>query len=415
MSTAPAYRVRLILLLLLFKAVYLGLLCGAVRVWPGFDQDKAEEITQRWFSPGDPGWAPPGVRGLGKHFTTWDAEHYLFLSEKGYRKGAPSCAFYPLWPLAIRCFSFFTRGNRILAGVLLANIFSLAAWVLFYELAARRVGKATASWALVLLMVFPGALFFQFVYSESLCFLLLMLLWRGLEDERYGLAWVAALLLPLTRAVGLFSMLPIAWYWLMRSGWGWLDRLPGLREERERLKGAPAKGDGVQLRRVGWPGLALVLAPGLGFTLYLVLMRTWTGNALEGLQAQKYWGAHSTANLWDLPKFLTAFFEPTTWHEFRGSLLDRCAFLLALSAVPLMWRVGKDMLLWTYVLGVLPAMSGTFVSCTRFESIAFPVFIGLPVLFARVRSKRPLILAVAIFGALHTVLVWRFVNFRWAG
>jgi hypothetical protein len=80
-----------------------------------------------------------------------------------------------------------------------------------------------------------------------------------------------------------------------------------------------------------------------------------------------------------------------------------------------MWRVGKDMLLWTYVLGVLPAMSGTFVSCTRFESIAFPVFIGLPVLFARVRSKRPLILAVAIFGALHTVLVWRFVNFRWAG
>ena len=86
-------------------------------------------------------------------------------------------------------------------------------------------------------------------------------------------------------------------------------------------------------------------------------------------------------------------------------------------------------------------MSGTFTSYTRFASCAFPVFIALAAFFAAERGGRkteltpatetappaPLVARpwslvlglkwalLAVFAALHIVLVWRFVNFRWAG
>lgn len=72
-------------------------------------------------------------------------------------------------------------------------------------------------------------------------------------------------------------------------------------------------------------------------------------------------------------------------------------------------------MVWSYVLGVLPAMSGTFTSYTRFASCAFPMFIALG-WFLAPRDRRYLRFgAVMIFAALHIVLVWRHVNFRWAG
>jgi hypothetical protein len=127
----------------------------------------------------------------------------------------------------------------------------------------------------VFLVAFPGALFFQFNYTESLFLLLVMALWLGLEQRRYTLACAAALLLPITRAVGLF--------------------------------------------------------------------------------------------------------------------------------------------VWAWVLGVMPAMSGTFTSFTRFASCAFPMFIALGVFLGRRQWRWLRWGLLAVFEVLHLVLVWRFVNFRWAG
>ncbi|MCD6319089.1 MAG: hypothetical protein J7M03_00240, partial [Candidatus Desulfofervidaceae bacterium] len=104
----------------------------------------------------------------------------------------------------------------------------------------------------------------------------------------------------------------------------------------------------------------------------MALMWHWTGNPFEGFVAQKRWAAHSIHNLWDVPKFVIGFFSPTQWHAFRGSFLDRSVFVLLLYALPVLWRVDKELLVWAYVLGILPAMSGTFTSYIRFASCAFP-------------------------------------------
>jgi hypothetical protein len=67
------------------------------------------------------------------------------------------------------------------------------------------------------------------------------------------------------------------------------------------------------------------------------------------------------------------------------------------------------------VLGVVPAMSGTFTSFTRFESMAFPIFIALGVVLSRPGWRFVRWSLIAVFVVLHLVLVWRFLNFRWAG
>jgi hypothetical protein len=394
--------------LILFKSAYLAVVLAAVVYWPDFDQDRAYAVSAQWFDASGAALTEEGA-GLGRHFATWDAQHYLWLSAVGYGRDVKSCAFYPLWPLTLRGLSVFTGGNRLIAGMVLANVLSLAAWVLFYQVTARRFGESVALWALVFLVIFPGSLFYQFIYSEPLFFLLTMLLWFGLERRRYGLAWIAAFFLPLSRAVGVFSVLPIAWRWLLDRPWP--ARWRWAEAERKRLRGdAAVDSDGAD-----WRGTALLAAAPLGLAAYFGLMWVWTGNPFEGMEAQKYWGVHSIANLWDVPIFVIGFFEPSTWHGFRGSLLDRGLFLLLFCTLPTIWRLGKDMVAWTYVLGILPSMSGTFTSFTRFACCVFPMFIALAVVSDGPKCRWLRLGLLAAFGTLHLVLLWRFVNFRWAG
>jgi len=396
---------RVILWLLVIKVGYLAVIYSAVKLWSDFDEEKFREITARWFPD-----VNKGGPVFASHFGTWDGAHYLYLSEVGYVQGVKSCAFYPLWPLTIRWFSILTGGSHVASGMVLANVFSLGAWTIFYQVTSRRFGQSVALWALVFLIVFPGSLFYQFTYSEPLFFLLVMLLWLGLEQERYGLAWLAAFLLPLTRGVGVFGVLPIGWHWLMKQPWAWLDQWPLLDAERQRRRTDSVSGTA----NVRWPGVWL-LAQVLGWAVYLGLMCVWTDNPWEGIQAQRFWGVHSITNLVDLPKFVVGLFTPTQFHDFRGSMLDRCLFILLLYTLPLVWRLGKDLMVWTYVLGILPAMSGTFTSLTRYESTVFPMFIALAVFFTSRKQTWPLVVFIIFSAALHAILLWRFVNFRWAG
>ena len=123
---------------------------------------------------------------------------------------------------------------------------------------------------------------------------------------------------------------------------------------------------------------------------------------------------HSVPNLWILPKFVIGFCSPTEWYAFRGALLDRCMVVLLLYTLPVLWRLDKGLLVWDYVLGILLAMSGTFTSFTRYASCAFPMFIALGVVLSRREWRWLRYVLLVVFVALHLVLVWRHVNFRWA-
>src|SRR5689334_7224412 len=42
-------------------------------------------------------------------FKTWDAQHYIYLSEKGYSRDLGSDRFFPLLPILIKLLTFITR------------------------------------------------------------------------------------------------------------------------------------------------------------------------------------------------------------------------------------------------------------------------------------------------------------------
>jgi hypothetical protein len=378
-----------------YKALYALFVLVVVFVFPDYDELNFRSINHNWFG----GYVSRHENSsIARHFVTWDAAHYLLISEAGYCSGLRSCAFYPLWPRLIWAFSSLFHTDPLLAGLFLANALSAWAMTLFYCAAARHFSREIARWALISLLAFPGSLFFQFVYSESLFFFLLMVLWSALDRNQHWLVIISAFLLPLSRAIGVFCVLPIAWHYFSFV----LDRF------RE-----PASPSVFSNLKSPFAYIAVSAAPA-GFVYYFFTMWLWTGNPFEGFHAQSFWGAHSVWNLLNVPKFLVGFFQPSVWHGFRGSLLDRYLFLMLILLIPKIACLSKDLLLWTYVLAVIPAMSGTFASFVRFESVAFPFFLGLAVVLSRMRPPRRYSLLVAM-AALQILLLWRFLNFRWAG
>jgi hypothetical protein len=399
-SKSPKAWVLVLAWVIGFKIAYFAGLYGGLVFWPDMDVHNFHTMMQRWPRAGGPVFA--------SHFATWDAAHYLYLSEVGYAPGVPACAFYPLWPLLMRWTAPLFGGSHLWSGLILANALSAIAFVLFHRVAAKRFGEKTASWALILLVVYPGSLFFQFIYSEALFFLLLMVLWWALEGKLYAWAWFAACLLPLSRAVGVFCILPIAWHLLSTHPVSTQGKGPG----------TSSAGEEPHRDSPRWTNLRyypLLAAPLLGWAVYLASMRAWTGDAFWGFKAQKFWGVHSVWNIINVPKFLFSFVTPLVFHEFRGSLLDRLMFMLLIYTLPVIWRLEKNLLPWVYFLGILPAMSGEFTSYTRFASTVFPMFLGLAVFVTGKRSLWGRFALLGVFGLLHLLLLWRFVNFRWAG
>ncbi len=162
--------------------------------------------------------------------------------------------------------------------------------------------------------------------------------------------------------------------------------------------------------------LWLILAPFLGWGIYLLFMKASTGNAFEGFEAQKFWGIHSVWNIINIPKFLMQFCDITAFHEITGSGLDRVIFLLLYYSLFLIWKLGKDMMIFSLILGIIPAFSGDLASFIRFCSVVFPLFIGLAVYFKEGAGKKwQFISFLSVCLVFHGVLLWRFVNYYWAG
>lgn len=268
----------------------------------------------------------------------------------------------------------------------------------------------------------PGSLFFQFLYNESLFLLLVMGLWWTLERGSYQWAAMPALLLPLTRPIGVFYFLPILWHVLSVWPPNWLKRCPRLwmwLEAGHLLAPAVARRkDRSIARRSNCRQVAAGMVVGAGAFWWMAVLSvadvSVDGNAFEGFAAQRYWGVHSISHLWNVPKFILAWLTPDKWHGYTGSLLDRSVFTLLIWCLPLIWKLDKRLIAWTYVLGILPAMSGEFTSYTRFASVDFPMFIALGVFFAPANRHWLGYGLLGIFVVLHAVLVWRYVNFQWA-
>lgn len=369
---SPARR-KLLLVVLGLKAATFLIALGAITFFPAFDERQYQNVIH---------WPREGPPTLATYFATWDGAHYLFLSEKGYQSGSASCAFYPLWPGLIRACSWLAFGNHFIAGLLLANLLSTVAFLVFHYFVERHHGLPIANTAVTLLLAYPGAVFFSFIYTESLFLLLVVLFFLCLFAERY--VWVAVIgfLLPLTKAVGVFCLFPLLLHL-------WLKRARG----RTYLA---------------------CYGPILGYATYFGIMYFTTGNALEGFEAQRFYpNQPSVAHLFDLPGFLAHLVMPLQLHGMLDSALDRGLFLVLLACLYPIWRMNKVYFVYACFVGLVPAASSWFLSYTRNVMICFPLFIIAARLLDRRDGGFLLWYAVVLSGAFQIWFLLRYINFVW--
>ncbi len=186
----------------------------------------------------------------------------------------PRAAFFPLYPLLVRGVGTILGGSHaalLIAAFLVSLAAFLAALALLYRLTELELGRRLARPALLLLAVFPAAVYFGAPYSESLFLLLAVGAFYAARTGRWAWAGACAGLASATRSAGLLLLLPLVLIW-----WG----------ARPRRAGDAA-----------W----LLLAP-LGIAAYAAWLGLVEGDALRFLDVQEAWSRHLAvplAGAWD--------------------------------------------------------------------------------------------------------------------
>lgn len=327
---------------------------------------------------GNPHWPVDEPVSWRAAWKTWDAQHFLHLSQQGYRAGQVSNHFYPLWPLLVRIGGAALGGHDLLAALLLANAMSVAGLLLFHRYVSEAHGPVLADRSLLLLLAYPGTFYLALAYSEPLFFLLVMVFFLGLRRQRYWQAGLAALFLPMSRAVGAFIALPLCCY-LYRQ---WRS------------------GD-----RFRWRDCLWLLCPAAGVGIYMLLMYCWTGNPLEVFSVQRYYVPN--ASFWRLlrPGELLGRLVHLS-PEMLISWLDRAAFVGLCASVMWIWRLDRVLLAYALVMGFVPSLTVGFTSFGRYVVMVFPVFMALAVVMPQEPPAMWKRLAVRTAIALQVVLAF---------
>jgi hypothetical protein len=237
-----------VLLIAVFAALSFGPATGGLAAQNALKFD-TPELTHAF---ADPLLAP---------LARWDAAWYLRVADSGYGESEARAAFFPLYPLLVRGLAApFGASPALLlvAAYVVALAAFLAALTLLYRLVSLELGRPLAEPTLLLLALFPGALYFGAPYAESLFLLLSVAAFYAARTRRWAWAGVAAAAAAATRNSGVLLMVPLALIW-------WNSRERRLHD-----------------------GVWILIAPlGLGaFALYLGLAE---GDALQFAHAHEAW------------------------------------------------------------------------------------------------------------------------------
>jgi mannosyltransferase PIG-V len=368
----------------------------------------AEENAEKFDEPGlTRSLAEPVLSPLAR----WDAAWYLRIAEGGYAGSDVRAAFFPLYPLLVRAVAtpFGASPEALLvAAYVVALAAFLGALVLLHRLVSLELGRPLARPALLLLAVFPAAVFFGAPYSESLFLLLAVGAFYAARTDRWAWAGAAAAGAAATRSAGVLLLLPLAMLW-----WS---------------SGAAA-GKARRVRDAAW----LLLAP-LGLLAYAAFLGLAEGDAWRFLDVQDAWSRELTvplAGAWDgfgaavdgARQLLSGqrevvYFEQAAGDPYRIAAINLMLFaslVFALVAcVGCLRRLPKAYGVWVTASLVLPltfpVKPQPLMSLPRFLAVLFPIFMWLAI-WSEERRATARVAAVSALGlGLFTA---QFASWHW--
>lgn len=162
-----------------------------------------------------------------------------------------------------------------------------------------------------------------------------------------------------------------------------------------------------------WVALAAPLA---GYGLYFLVMFLWTGDAWAGFEAQRLFPAAPRIQmLVDFPAVVRAFLNLGSWDGMEDAVWDRVLFVLFLAGLPLIWRVNRTWFWYALPMGLVPALTSSFMSFRRYLLVVVPLFFVGARWLVLVKGRGWFWYYVAVLGALQLWAVRQFVRWQWAG
>jgi hypothetical protein len=336
----------------------------------------------------------------------WDAVWYLRVADSGYAKSEARAAFFPLYPLLVRALATpfgASPAALLIAAYVVALAAFLAALTLLYRLASLELGRPLAQPALLLLAVFPAALYFGAPYAESLFLALSVGAFYAARTERWAWAGICAAAAAATRNSGVLLMLPLLILW-----WGSRERRP---------------------RDAAW----ICLAP-LGLAAYALYLGLAEGDALRFLHAHEAWYRDLSVPLAGAWQGLGAaidgarqlgsgqrevvYFTEAAGDPYRIAAINLTLFaslLFALAAcVGVFRRLPLAYGAWVAVSLLLPLSEPVkpqpLMSLPRFLAVLFPIFMWLAVWCEERRATERVVAVSALGLGLFTA---QFASWHW--
>jgi len=327
-----------------------------------------------------------GVRAWFEIWNRWDAINYQKLAEFGYNAGdemRPRLVFYPLYPWAVRLFTFITH-DYLFSAFIVSTIASLVTAILFYRLVKHEYSKELAERAVWFLFIFPTSYFLHIGYTESLFLMLAVGAFLAARKQRWLLCGVIGAFACLSRVNGLVL-------------------IPALLVE--------AGNQYWTTRRWQWHWLAIGII-GLGFCGYLLLNQHVTGDPFAFSSIMRANFHKSLTWPWvGIDSTLGAFQREAADAEMIG-VQELTFILLGLICTVISWfKLRPVYSVWMTVNWLL-FTSVTFVlSVPRYTLTMFPIF----VLFGMLARRRIWMVAISFWSILYlaffsSIFTWG----RWA-
>jgi hypothetical protein len=336
----------------------------------------------------------------------WDSVWYLTIADSGYEGSSVRAAFFPLYPLLIRGVGTVLGGSSgalLVAAYLISLTAFIAALALLYRLTELELGRRLARPTLVLLAVFPAAVFFGAPYSESLFLLLAVGAFYAARTDRWAWAGACAGLASATRSAGLLLVLPLGLIW-------WSSR--------------PRRA-----RDAAW----LLLAP-LGIALYAAWLGFAEGDSLRFLDVQEAWSRHFAvplAGAWDglvaavdgvrqlaSGSRSPVYFDVAAGDPFRIAATNVMLFatlvFAVVACVGAFRRLPRAYGAWVAASLVLPltfpVTPQPLMSLPRFVAVLFPIFMWLAVVCEERRVTDLVVAGSAVGLGLFTA---QYASWHW--
>ncbi len=305
----------------------------------------------------------------------WDACWYARIATVGYTPDG-STAFFPLFPALERLVA--VAGPPVAIAGMVVNVVAtaLAFWGL-YRLVVSNHGDVIARRTMLLLAIFPTALFLLAPFSEAV--FLALGVW-SIERARRGqwaTAAVLATLIGLSRPVGGTIALPLAWLaWRSRS-----DR-----------------------RDPTWPAIATLAAP-MSAALYVVYTMRVVGRSM--FQASADWTGSAFHPPWDLigatVDWVRRTGDPLPALQLGMLVLFALLFAIGVRRIPFELTLYAAPQLYLAWARILPT---PLTSVGRYLLVIFPMFIVLALLLGDRRARWSYaILSLLLLGALANEFV----------